>query len=91
MPRKGTVDAIFIVSRMQKEYQKKGKKLQMCFVDMEKTFDRVPRKVMKWAMRKKGLLEVMVRAVMCLYDGAKTKSEGAICTFKGIRSKSSRI
>ena len=40
---------------------------------MEKAFDRVPRKVMEWAMRKKGLSEVIVRAVMSLYDGAKTR------------------
>ena len=45
----------------------------MCFVDMEKVFDRVPRKVMEWVMRKKGLLGVMVRAVMSLYSGAKTR------------------
>ena len=44
MPGKGTVDAIFIVKRMQEEY-KKDKKLHMCFVNMEKAFDRVPRKV----------------------------------------------
>ena len=30
------MDAIFIVRRMQEEYQKKDKKLYMCFVDMEK-------------------------------------------------------
>ena len=30
----------------------------MCFVDIEKAFDRVPRKVMECAMRKKGLSEV---------------------------------
>ena len=44
----------------------------MCFVDMEKDFDRAPRKVMEWAMRK-GLSEVIVRAVMSLYNGAKTR------------------
>ena len=33
----GTVYAIFIVRRMQEEYQK-DKKLYMCFVDMEKSF-----------------------------------------------------
>ena len=54
IPGKGTVDAIFIVRRME-EYQKKNKKLYMCFVDMEKAFDRVSRKVMEWAMRKKNL------------------------------------
>ena len=47
MPGKGTVDAIFIVWRMQEKYQKKDKKLYMCFVDIEKAFDRVPRKVME--------------------------------------------
>ena len=72
-PGKGTMDAIFIVRRMQEEYQKKDTKFYMCFVDMEKAFDRVPRKVMEWAMRKKGLSEVIVRAVMSLYDGAKTR------------------
>ena len=44
----------------------------MCFVDTENAFDRVPRKVMEWAMRQKGPSEVMVQAVMSLYDGAKT-------------------
>ena len=30
----------------------------MCYVNMENaTFDRVSRKLIKWAMRKKGLLE----------------------------------
>ena len=73
MPGNGTADAIFIVRRMQEEYQKKDKKLYMCFVDMEKAFDRVPRKVIEWAIRKKGLSEVIVLAKTSLYDGAKTK------------------
>ena len=45
----------------------------MCFVDIEKAFDRVSRKIMEWAMKKKGLSEVIARAVMSLYYGAKTK------------------
>ena len=73
MPRKGTMDAIFNLRRTQEEYQKKDKKLYMRFVDMEKAFDRVPRKVMEWPMRKKGLSEVIVRAIMSLYDGTKTR------------------
>ena len=70
MPGKGTVDVIFIVRRMQEEYQKDK---HMCFADMEKAFDRVLRKVMEWAMRKKGLSKVIVWAVKSLYDGAKTR------------------
>ena len=49
------MNAIFIVRRMQEEYQTKNKKLYRSFVDMEKAFYRVPRKVIEWAMRKKGL------------------------------------
>ena len=43
----------------------------MCFVDLEKAFDSVPRKVLEWAIRKRGIPEAMVRAVMSLYKGAK--------------------
>ena len=56
IPGSGTTDALFVVQRMQEEYRDKNK-LYMCFVDIEKVFDRVPRKVMEWVMRKKGLLE----------------------------------
>ena len=72
MSRKGTVDEIFVVITQEK-YQKKDKKLYMCFVDMKKAFDRVPRKVMEWAITKKSLSKVMVRVVMSLNEGAKTR------------------
>ena len=58
---------------MQEEFREKEKKLYVCFVDLEKAFDRVPRKVMEWALRKKGLAEVLVQAVMSLYEGLRTK------------------
>ena len=45
----------------------------MCFVDLEKAFHRVLRRVLEWAMRKRGIPEAMVRAVMSLYEGAKTR------------------
>ena len=51
----------------------KKKNLYIGFVDLEKAFDRVPKKVMEWANRKKKVAEVMAKAVMSLYDGAKTK------------------
>ena len=45
----------------------------ICFVDPEKAYDRVPRKVLEWAMRKKGIPEALVRSVMSLSEGAKTR------------------
>ena len=73
MPGRGTIDAVFILRRLQEEYLDKEKKLYMCFVDLEKAFDRVPRKVLEWAMRERGIPEAMVRAVMSLYEGTKTR------------------
>ena len=51
----------------------KEKKLYKCFVDLEKAFDRVPRKVFECIMRKRGIPDAMVRAVMSLYEGARTR------------------
>ena len=50
---RGLIDAVFILRRMQEEYHAKGKKFNMCFVDLEKAFDIAPRKVLDWAVRKK--------------------------------------
>ena len=43
------------------------------FVDLEKAFDRVSRKVVEWAMRKLGIEEWLVRAVMAMYKHARTR------------------
>ena len=73
MPGRGITDALFIVKRMQEGYGEKDKKLYMCIMDLEKTFDRVPRRVMLWALKKKGLPDILVKAVMSLYEGSKMK------------------
>ena len=52
MPGKGTVDALFMVRMLQEKYDRKQKKLYMCFVDLEKAFDRVLREVIKVGVEK---------------------------------------
>ena len=44
MTGRETTDALFVVQRMQEQYRDKKKKLYMCFVDIEKAFDRVPKR-----------------------------------------------
>ena len=39
---------------------------------MEKAFDRVPREVTRWALRKAGEEEWFVNAVLAMYAGAQT-------------------
>jgi hypothetical protein len=69
---KGTTDGIVIVRQMQERYRGKGKRLYYAFVDLEKAFDRVPREVTRWAMRKLGVEEWLVSAVMAMYEQAWT-------------------
>ena len=57
MKGKGTTDAIFMARQMQENFRVKGKKLYFVVVDLEKAFDRVPREVISWAMRKLGVEE----------------------------------
>jgi len=71
MKGKGTTDAIFMARQMQENFRVKGNKLYFGFVDLEKAFDRVPREVISWAMRKLGVEEWLVSAVMSMYTGAK--------------------
>ena len=54
VPGRGTTDAIFVVRQLQEKYLTANKRLYMAFVDLEKAFDRVPWKVIWWALRKLG-------------------------------------
>ena len=69
MPGKVTTDAIFTVRHMQEKYGRKGNKLYFAFVDLEKAFDR---EVTRWALRKVGVQEWLMKAVMAMYEGAHT-------------------
>ena len=73
LPEKGTIDALFLVQKLQEQHRAKDKRMYMCFVDLEKAFHGVSRRVVEWAMRKKGLPEIQVKTVTSLYDGAEAK------------------
>ena len=45
----------------------------MSFVDVGIDFGRVPRNVLEWAIRKKGVPVVLVRSVMSLHEGVRMR------------------
>ena len=45
IPGRDTTDAIFTLRQLQEKHLAKNRKLYFAFVDLEKAFDRVPRKV----------------------------------------------
>ena len=42
-------------------------------MDLEKAFDRVPRKVVKWALRKLGVDEWLIETAMAMYMGSNSR------------------
>ena len=57
VPGRGTTDAIFIIRQLQKKYIAANKPLYFAFLALEKAFDRVPKKVLWWALRSLGVEE----------------------------------
>ena len=72
-PGRGTTDAIFIVRQLQEKFIAAKKPLYLAFVDLEKAFDRVPRRVLWWAMRSLGVEEWAVRVVQAMYSNARSR------------------
>ena len=73
VPGRGKTDAIFVVNQLQEKYLAANKRLYMAFVDLEKAFDRVPRKVIWWALRKLSVEEWIVRLVQGMYANALSR------------------
>ena len=73
MPGCGTTDAIFIVRQIQEAYIRKNRNLFFAFVDLGKAFDRVPRKVLWWALRKVGIPELIIRVIQVMYQNARSQ------------------
>ena len=73
VPGRGTTDAIFVVRQLQEKYLAANKRLYMAFVDLEKAFDQVPRKVIWWALRKLGVDEWIVHLIQGMYSNARSR------------------
>ena len=69
LPGRGTVDAVFVLRRLSEKFRAKNKKLFFRFVDLENSFDWVPREVIHFALSQKGVPEYLVSGVMSLYKG----------------------
>ena len=72
VPGRGTTYAIFVVRQLQEKYLAANKRLYIVSIDPEKAFDRVPRKVIWWALRKLGVDEWIVRLVQGMYSNSRS-------------------
>ena len=78
-PGKNTIDGLFVLRQLQEKYGGMKKELHLIFVDLEKSFDRVPKREIKWALRKQNVPERMVQLIMALYVNTNSR----VKTFTG--------
>ena len=69
-PGKGTTDAVFIIQRLQEKQIEVHKDLFLTFIDLEKAYDRVPRDLVYWRLRRRRVPERLVRLEEATYHGA---------------------
>ena len=67
VPNCGTVDAIHTARLLIERHREKQKPIHLAFLDLEKAFDRVPHKVIWYALREHGVPEEIVNWVRLLY------------------------
>uniref|UniRef100_A0A914VKP3 Reverse transcriptase domain-containing protein n=1 Tax=Plectus sambesii TaxID=2011161 RepID=A0A914VKP3_9BILA len=78
-PGRSTTDAIFTLRILIEKHREKRQPLHFAFIDMEKAYDRVPRDLIWWALRKKRIPEQYVRIIQDMYS----KAQAAVRTCYG--------
>ena len=73
MAGKGSTGPIFILRQRQEKVLEGNRSRYMAFVDLEKAYDRVPRDLVVWCLRKRGVTEKLVKVVTSLYRQCYTK------------------
>ena len=70
VPGRGTTDTIFIVCQLQEKYITAEKILYFASIDLEKAFNRMPRRVLWWALRNLGVEEWAVHVIQGMHSNA---------------------
>ncbi|VDO18461.1 unnamed protein product, partial [Heligmosomoides polygyrus] len=76
----GTIDAIHAARLLVEKHREKQKPVHIAFLDLEKSFDRVPREVIWYSLRQRNVPEELIEWVRMLYSCPKSRVQAAAGT-----------
>ncbi|GMP76589.1 hypothetical protein CsSME_00033198 [Camellia sinensis var. sinensis] len=69
MSGRSIMEAIYLLKRIIEKYKKKERDIHMVFIDLETTYDKVPRDIIWWMLQKKGVTEGYIDVIRDMYEG----------------------
>ena len=72
MPKRSTIEAIYLLKRLMEKYREKKKDLYMIFIDIEKAYDRVPRDLIWWVLESRRVTRGYIDVIRDMYEGVRT-------------------
>jgi hypothetical protein len=72
MPGRSTMDAIFLIRQLMKRCREQKKDLHMIFIGLVKSYDKVHRNVMWWALQKHKVSSKYVTLIKDMYGNVVT-------------------
>jgi hypothetical protein len=72
MAERSTMEAIFLIRQLMERYREQKKDLHMIFIDLEKTYDKVPRNVVWCALQKHKVSSKYITLIKDMYDKVVT-------------------
>lgn len=52
IPKSSTMEGTSLIRKVKEQYREQKKNLHMVFIELEKTYDKIPRNFMLWALNK---------------------------------------
>ena len=62
------MEAIYLLRRMVEKHRAKQKDLHMVFIDLEKSYDRVPRDIIWWVLERKCVTKGYIEVIRDMYE-----------------------
>ena len=72
MPGRSTTEAIFLIKQVMEWFREDRKDLHTVFIDLEKAYDKISRKVMWWALDKYKIPSKYVTLIKDMYNNVVT-------------------